>query len=112
MHQQVATPHPAFQPRTLDDYSNFDSHYWRARDEYLKLVNEYAGEHNSLRIGRAYADAWLDELFPDGVADLTWEQIYWDLKTHREHPPECDCNGHNNPLGCAECRVSARVNSY
>ena len=109
MYQQVATPRTVFQPRTIDDYNDYGSPYWRARDEYLKLVNEYAGEHNSLKKGRAYADAWMDELFPDGLADLTWEQIYNDLLCHREHPPHCDCNGFNNPTGCPVCRVSARV---
>ena len=87
----------------------YPTFYDRARNEYLKLVNQYAQEHYSLRMGQAYAQAWVDELFPDGLADLTWEQIYNDLKCHREHPPECDCNGFNNPNGCQECRVSARV---
>ncbi|MCK4827931.1 hypothetical protein KA005_70025 [bacterium] len=90
---------------TLRYPTDFD----RAQNEYLKLVNEYAQEYHSLKKGRAYARAWLDELFPDGLADLTWKQVYWDLKTHREHPPECDCTGSNNPTGCQVCRVSARV---
>ena len=88
---------------------NYPSMYHRAVNEYLKMVNDYAIEYHSLRKGRAYADAWVDELFPDGLADLTWEQVYNDLKCHREHPPECDCNGVNNPTGCQVCRVSARV---
>ena len=96
---------------TVKERPSFDypNHYDRANNEYLKLVNQYAGEYGSLKTGRAYAQAWVDELFPDGMADLTWKQIYWDLKTHREHPPECDCNGINNPTGCPGCRVSARV---
>ena len=109
MYQQVAIPHAPFQPHTIDDYADLDSYYWRARDEYLKLVNMYTTEHISLRKGRAYAEAWMDELFPDGLAELTWEQVYWDLKCHREHHPECDCDGTNNPTGCPVCRVSARV---
>ena len=88
----------------------YPNDYDRARNEFLKLVVEYSREYNSLNKGRAVAEAWVDELFPNGLAHLTWEQIYWDLKTHREHPPECDCNGFNNPTGCPECRVSARVN--
>jgi len=87
----------------------YPTFYDRARNEYLKLVNQYAQEYHSLKKGEAVANAWIDELFPDGLVDLTWEQIYWDLKTHREHPPRCDCNGINNPNGCQECRVSARV---
>ena len=81
----------------------------RAHNEYLKLVNQYAEEYGSLRKGKAIAEAWVDELFPNGLAENTWEEIYWDLKTHREHPPVCNCNGINNPNGCQECRVSARV---
>ena len=109
MYQQVATPHTPFQPHTIDDYADLDSYYWRARDEYLKLVNMYANEYGSLRKGWIYADTWIDELFPNGLTDLSWSQIYWDLKTHREHPPRCDCNGINNPTGCPVCRVAARV---
>lgn len=96
-------------PYPIGEYPTF---YDRAKNEYHKLVNMYADEYGSLRKGKTHAEAWCDELFPNGIADLSWGEIYWDLKTHREHPPECDCNGHNNPLGCAECRVSARVNSY
>ena len=92
-------------PFTLE----YPTAYDRARGEYAKLVNEYSQEYHSSRKGRAYAEAWVDELFPDGIADLTWEQIYWDLRTHREHPPECSCTGFNNPTGCPVCRVSARV---
>jgi len=98
---------------TLKPHETFDhvypTAYDRAKDEYLKLVLVYSDEHSSLNKGRAVAEAWIDELFPGGLTDLTWEQIYWDLKCHREHPPECDCNGHNNPTGCQVCRVSARV---
>lgn len=92
-------------PFTLDYPTDYD----RARGEYVKMVNDYAEEYHSSRKGQAYADAWIDEIFPDGLADLTWSQVYWDLKTHREHPPECDCDGTNNPTGCQVCRVSARV---
>lgn len=98
---------------TLKPHDTFDHVYPtaldKARNEYLKLVNMYADECNSLKKGQAYASAWVDELFPNGLADLTWSQIYNDLKCHREHPPECDCTGFNNPNGCQECRVSARV---
>ena len=87
----------------------YPTDYDRARGEYVKMVNEYAEEYDSSRKGWAYANAWLDELYPDGLADLTWEQIYNDLKCHNEHPPRCDCNGINNPTGCPVCRVSARV---
>lgn len=96
-------------PRSVGDYSVPDSHYWRARNEFLKLVNQYAGEYGSLKSGRAYAEAWVDELFEDGLENYTWEQVYWGLRNHREHPERCDCNGFNRPLGCPECRVSARV---
>ena len=92
-------------PLTFD----YPTYYDRASNEYLKLVNMYAGEYGSLAKGKAYANAWTDELFPNGLVDLTWKQVYWDLKCHREHHPECDCNGHNNPTGCQVCRVSARV---
>ena len=87
----------------------YPTDYHKACNEYLKLVNEYADEYHSLKKGRAYAREWLDELYPDGIGNLTWEQVYWDLKTHREHPPECTCTGFNNPTGCQVCRVSARV---
>ena len=89
--------------------TTYPTDFDRARNEFLKMVVEYSREYNSLDKGRAYAEAWIDELFPNGLTDLTWEQIYWDLKCHREHHPECDCNGHNNPTGCPVCRVSARV---
>ena len=87
----------------------YPTYYHRANNEYLKLVNMYADEYGSLRKGQAYAEAWIDELYPHGLTDFTWQQVYWDLKTHREHHPECDCNGFNNPTGCQVCRVSARV---
>ena len=92
-------------PFTLE----YPTYYDRAREEFLKMVNEYAEEYRNLNKGRAHAESWVDELFPNGLADLTWSQVYWDLKTHREHPPECDCTGSNNPTGCQVCRVSARV---
>ncbi len=101
-----------FQPRTPDDYGAHDSYYWRARNEYLKLINQYASEHNSLKIGQAYTKAWFNELFPDGLISLTWEEVYNDLLCHREHPPRCDCNGINNPTGCPVCRVSARISYW
>ena len=89
--------------------NGYPTNYHRALNEFLKMVNEYAEEYNNLNKGRAYAEAWVDELFPNGIADLTWEQVYWDLKIHNVHPPECTCDVNNNPTGCPVCRVSARV---
>ena len=97
-----------WKPRTVEDYAIPDSYYWRSRNEFLKMVVEYSQEYNSLDKGRAVAEAWVDELLPD-IANLTWNEIYWGLRNHREHPEECDCNGFNRPNGCPECRVSARV---
>ena len=93
-------------PPITREYPTF---YDRARGEYVKMLVDHTEENRSLEKGKLVAEAWIDELFPDGLANLTWEQIYWDLKCHNEHPPECDCNGHNNPTGCQVCRVSARV---
>ena len=88
----------------------YPTDYDRARGEYAKMVNEYAQEYHSSRKGREVASAWMDELYPNGtMCNYTWNQIYWDLRNHREHHPECDCNGVNNPTGCAVCRVSAKV---
>ena len=92
-------------PQSID----YPSMYHRAVNEYLKMVNEYAAEYGSLLKGEAYARAWVDELFPGKMSSYSYEDIYWGLRNHREHPPECDCNGFNRPLGCPECRVSARV---
>ena len=99
---EVFKERPRYTPKYPTDFD-------RAQNEYLKMVNDYAQEYHSLKKGKAYAEAWMDELYPNGLAHLAWEQIYNDLKCHREHPPECDCNGFNNPNGCQECRVSARV---
>ena len=89
-----------------------DSYYWRAVNEYYKLVNEHADMLHSLSKGEAYAIAWVNELFPESKTSYSYEEIYWGLRNHNEHPEECTCDGTNNPLGCAECRVGARVNSY